>query len=278
TIVEEATQRNKRKLIDRLGFTYNVKSKRTYATYWQCTVRPKGNPCRASVTERDGDFTPGSSDHNHTTQPGTLLANQIVKEVKLKAVVDKFKPASAIVEEVLLDRMTDSPCPALSAAVNLARTTNRLRQSERPEEPQDLTFELMSDAIPEGFLRGDITVKDRRHLIFTTTRQLETLAKAKSWYADGTFKVVRKPFKQLVSINSFLKSGELAKQVPLVFVVMTRKKKDYKKVLKEILKALPTTPLVTLDFEHAMWAALRSVLPTVQLQGCVFHWTQADGE
>ncbi|XP_068719964.1 uncharacterized protein [Montipora capricornis] len=32
---------------------------------------------------------------------------------------------------------------------------------------------------------------------------------------------------------------------------------------------------VTVDFKKALWSALRAVLPTVKIQGCVFHWTQA---
>lgn len=127
--------------------------------------------------------------------------------------------------------MPHATCQALPAKVNMERTANRLRQSMRPADPKDLTFDLVSEAIPEGFLRKDVTVKDRRHFIFATDCQLENLAKAKSWYIDGTFKVVRKPFQQLLSINAFVKSGNCAKQVPLVFVVMSSKKKnDYKKV------------------------------------------------
>ena len=133
--------------------------------------------------------------------------------------------------QVLLDCIPDTPCPALPAPACLATTANRIRQSQRPKDPQDLTFELIQEAIPDGFLRGDIIMKDRRHLIFATDHQLENLAKAKSWYIDGTFKVVRKPFQQLLSINAFVKSGDCAKQVPMVFVVMSSKKKnDYKKV------------------------------------------------
>ena len=132
---------------------------------------------------------------------------------------------------MLLDCIPDTPCPALPAPACLARTANRIRQSQRPKDPQDLTFELIQEAIPDGFLRGDIIMKDRRHLIFATDHQLENLAKAKSWYIDETFKVVRKPFQQLLSINAFVKSGDCAKQVPMVFVVMSsKKKKDYKKV------------------------------------------------
>lgn len=113
----------------------------------------------------------------------------------------------------------------------MARAANRLRQKLRPQDPKDLQFELEEECIPGGFLQSDVRVKEQRHLIFAKNEQLRILCQVKSWYVDGTFKLVCYPFKQLLTINAFVRSGDHAKQVPLVYVLMSgRKTKDYKKV------------------------------------------------
>ena len=189
------------------------------------------------------------------------LAASITAKVKAKAAVDIFRPASAIVEEVLLEDLKDVPCPCLPKPEYIARVANRHRQRLRPQDPTDPNFDVEEDHIPDGFLRGDIQVR------------------AKSWYIDGTFKLCRHPFNQLMTVNAFVRTDDHAKQVPLLFVLMSgRKKSDYKKVLKRLLEILPSAPAVqqvTLDFERAVWAGLRDVIPHARLHGCVFDWTQA---
>lgn len=86
---------------------------------------------------------------------------------------------------------------------------------------------------------------------------------------DGTFKLCKATFTQLLTINAFVWSEEHPKQIPLVFVLMSgKKKKDYRAVVKEILRLLPNQPSekkITVDLERAMWSTM----------GYTFHWTQA---
>ena len=172
-------------------------------------------------------------------------------------------------EEVLLEDLKDVPCPCFPKRKYIARVANRHRQHLRPQDPTDLNFDIEEDHIPDGFLRGDIQICRCRHLMFATDQQLQHLAWAKSWYIDGSLKLCQHPFNQLVTVNAFVRTDNYAKQVPLLFVLMSgRKKNNYKKVLKRLLEILPSAPAVqqvTLDFERAVWAALRDVIP---MQGC----------
>ena len=86
------------------------------------------------------------------------------------------------------------------------RMTNRGRQTLRPAPPKDLDFALETDKLPPNFLLEDIVVGEQRHLLFATAAQLDMLAKARRWYIDGTFWVVRAPFMQLLSVHAFVKN------------------------------------------------------------------------
>lgn len=105
------------------------------------------------------------------------------------------------------------PLAALKNPTYLARAANRYRQNKRPDEPSDLSFQLNEDYIPDNFLKSDIKVDERRHIIFATEDMLNLLTKSKTWYIDGTFKVVKHPFTQLLTVHSFVRSGECTKQV-----------------------------------------------------------------
>lgn len=141
----------------------------------------------------NGVYELGSNAHNHPADVRAALVAKITNKVKARAVADVFKPASAIVKDVLLEDLDDVPCPSLPRPENIARAANHHRQRLRPKDPQDLEFELATDHILSEFLRTDLRFWSWRHLVFATDQQLEFLDRAKSWYIDTTFKLCRRP-------------------------------------------------------------------------------------
>ena len=57
------------------------------------------------------------------------------------------------------------PLPALENPEFLARAANRYRQKKQPVQPKSLDFDINEDHIPEDFLKSDILVDGRRHLL-----------------------------------------------------------------------------------------------------------------
>ena len=151
--------------------------------------------------------------------------------------------------------MTDGPCSSLPRPEYIGWAANRKRQQLRPKDPLDLDFELEDAHIPDGFFRSDVKVRGRRHLILSSCPEQRA----------GTSTVPPSIIAENHSPSSWpstrswnTKYEDHAKQVPLLFVLMSgRKKNDYCKVFKQLLEILPSVPAakqITLDFERAVWA------------------------
>ena len=63
-----------------------------------------------------------------------MVGAKIKYLVKQEAKQDVFRPASEVVNDVLLSERTDAPCPCLPHVDSLLRTANRTRQQLRPQE------------------------------------------------------------------------------------------------------------------------------------------------
>ena len=248
---------------------------------WRCAVRTIGKHCPATVSENDGIFQRNGKDHVHAAKPNIKLSAILRQACGNKGIAQPFVPSGVVVEKILTSQLKRNRAyPGIQKVESLKRVCNRKRQADRPKDPISLQTPLLMQHIPDGFLIGDVVVDEARHLMFATAKQLQILSRAKVWYMDGTFSVVNEPYKQMYSIHAFVKSGDASKQLPLLFILMSRRRKnDYVAVFNELTKIMnPTGPnvmSVMVDFERAIWSALEVVFPSVNIQGCAFHFIQA---
>lgn len=68
-------------------------------------------------------------------------------------------------------------------------------QGSRPKDPHWFGVDLCQEQIPDGFIKADIREHGKHNILLATDDQLllEQLSKAKSWYIDGIFKLVKHP-------------------------------------------------------------------------------------
>ncbi|KAI8491424.1 hypothetical protein Bbelb_310570 [Branchiostoma belcheri] len=139
TLIPSGSKRGGHKLADSMGYAYTVKRRKETVTYWECSKRPKGARCPASVVERAGIYRRGDNRHNHPAVVNTETNLKIQAEVRAKAKDDVFKSAHAIVQETMLANVDDTaPNPELPRISNLMRMANRSRETLRPKDPTQL--------------------------------------------------------------------------------------------------------------------------------------------
>ena len=224
--------------------------------------------CTATVLQVEDVFTPDSNAHIHPAEPGLDIKVKITKKVHGYSKQNIFRFASAIVDVMSSDIHLDTLSISRPIPANLMRSCNYQRHRNRPTELQDISFVLDYNWIHQEFVQGDIKIAGARHIVFATLPQLQLLNNASVIYCDATFKVVRQPFSQLFSFHSFLgdANNENVKQVPLAFIMMSRRpKRDYKalfKHMKEIIPIMNRIRRIT-DFEAAIWHGASKIFPNI---------------
>ena len=106
--------------------------------------------CGTIVKQVGDSFCLSNKDHCHSGTPGQLAVTTVTSQVKRAALDQPFKPASHIVSGVLVNNVTDVPASSLPKASSLARTADRVRQRQLPQDPVDLNFVLLHDAVPQS--------------------------------------------------------------------------------------------------------------------------------
>ncbi|XP_068228043.1 uncharacterized protein [Palaemon carinicauda] len=202
-IVSGGTRKCSSLLADSLGFTYTRKRESSVSVTWICSYR--GKKYYATISQQLGtmNFKSGHHQHTHPGDPGAELKASTRAFVKKSALECSFASSGEIVKKELSScENSDVPLPNINT---LFRCNNRARGGQRPKHPEDTSFELNRDHVPQDFLQADLSENGQRHLIFATSIQLQHMSKSKTWYVDGTFKLVRTPFVQLLSVHSSIK-------------------------------------------------------------------------
>ena len=210
TVVSNGTKRDQIKIVasDRHSYVFKKANKTT--KNWRCSERTITPECPATLITNIEltEFKRGKNDHTHRGKDG--IEEEVMFRGKLKCSSDVQKTASArlLVEMEMLDCNPTEfvPNPSL-----LARMVNRKREKERPNQPKedDLDCEISISYlnIPEGFQLADIKIEGldgrtvARHIIYASPTQIGLLRRAETLFMDGTFKSVKKPFRQLFGVH-----------------------------------------------------------------------------
>ncbi|CAG2230893.1 unnamed protein product [Mytilus edulis] len=175
SVVDGASQRGKRKLVDVDGYTYTVKKQKGDSTTCWCSVRNKTTSCSATVLQKGDNFTAGRKSHCHTANPGTVTVVKITAQGKSQARQDVFRSAGDIVETAILQHSDPSqPAVIFSTSHRLCLDMSSFLPAYRQ---QDCLFKYVRKLMALPFLPADHIRPAFRRLKDLQTDPLQRLVK-----------------------------------------------------------------------------------------------------
>lgn len=262
------------------GFIYNKERELKDKTYWKCieyyTTRCKGR-VHTAMSQVVRDHT--HFQHNHEVRGGQIGAARVMSKIREATIKSNDKPQQILAVASL--GISESAQAALPSDRAIAKTTQRIRNTinKAPTTPSSLAELIIQQPYSETvngekFLQFDSGVDDaNRFFIFSTARNLDTLAQSDHWFCDGTFKSTPPLFTQVLTIHS-MQDGSV---LPMVYVLVPNKQRStYNRILTQLIdlkRELKPVSVMT-DYETALYSAFQSAFPGVRIRGCFYHFGQ----
>jgi hypothetical protein len=248
--------------------------------YWKCEHSKKVK-CKARVITINNIVSSSNNDHNPNADAAQLEANKVMQ--KIKEVAENTRDPPHFIVSQASAGLGNAVAAKLPSVNNIKQAVRNVRvrknvTSAIPRLREEIIFPEEFTVTENGdhFLLYDSGPRNDRILIFSTARNINLLATAQHWYADGTFKVVPPLFLQLYTIHGI--QDNVA--IPLIYALLPNKTEQiYLTLLREIKNLLPVgvaqPQTIMTDFEVAMINAIRTEFPQTSHRGCFFHLCQS---
>lgn len=270
------SEKGKRLLFDEGHFFYTDR-KVDSKIYWKCESYHKVK-CAARMITLDDSVIKRSGTHNHLGDAAHVEKMQVMTTMRDAA--RRTRDAPHYIISNVVSGVSQAAASRLGKVSSMKRTIRKIRTRDEvapalPIRRSDIVFpqEYKITKNGEDFLMFDSGLDEDRILMFCTRRNLQLLAQADHWYADGTFKTVPHLFCQLYTLHG-LKSNVA---IPLIYALLPDKSRvTYVRLLQKIKELLPgvTPASIMTDFETGMISAITEEFPQSRHRGCFFHFSQ----
>lgn len=262
------------RVLIRAGYRHLLKRVNKKGTsVWECHLKQN---CKGFVV-LDVEERNIIRDTNHSCVPDFEGIDIEKKMIDLKEKVQKdYRPIPMLYKEQMRSLMTEEYADKLQPFHCVKSSLYDARRSSAKTSSFQTCAEV---TLPENLSENFLCAQDDDILIFVTNECKQWIAAIKTFFADGTFKVVPSPFKQLYTVHGDIGSDDdRTRVIPCIYALLPNKQQQtYERLFNCIKQNIHNFQpvLMKIDFETAAINALKTVYPTVTVSGCYFHYAQA---